>query len=103
MGWYLDGRVTAVIGTHTHVQTCDERVLPKGTAYISDAGMCGPTDSVLGLKPEIIIHRFLTGMPQKFDMAPGPTAVMGVVVEFGYDGKATGISRVRVDMMAEDI
>ena len=98
MGWYLDGRVTAVIGTHTHVPSCDERILPNGTAYISDAGMCGPRDSILGLKPQVVIDRFLTQMPQKFEVAGWPALVMGVVVEFAADGKATAIERVRVEV-----
>ena len=97
MGWYLDGRVTAVIGTHTHIQSADERLLPNGTAYITDAGMTGATDSILGLVPKVVIDRFLTQMPQKFEVAAGPTAAMGVVVDFEPDGRATGIERIRVE------
>ena len=63
MGWHLDGRVTAVFGTHTHVQTADERILPKGTAYLTDAGMTGPHDSIIGVTTDIALTRFLTGMP----------------------------------------
>lgn len=95
MGWYLDGRVTAVLGTHTHIQTSDERILPQGTAYITDLGMVGPLDSILGLKPQLVISKFLTQMPQKFEVAEGPTLLCGAVVEFGANGRATGITRVR--------
>src|SRR5438552_3192458 len=69
MGWYLDGRVTAVVGSHTHVQTADERVLPGGTAFLTDAGMCGPRDSVIGVKRSLVIDRFLTQMPNRFEVA----------------------------------
>src|SRR5439155_10788762 len=71
MGRYLDGLVSIFVGTHTHVQTADEQILPKGTAYISDAGMCGPHDSVLGRDVEAVIKRFVTGMPQKLEVASG--------------------------------
>jgi metallophosphoesterase (TIGR00282 family) len=69
MGWYLDGKVTSVIGTHTHIPTADERVLPGGTAFQTDAGMSGPYDSVIGVEKEQVLHRFLTGMPAKFEPA----------------------------------
>jgi 2',3'-cyclic-nucleotide 2'-phosphodiesterase len=95
MGWYLDGRVTAVLGTHTHIQTSDERILPQGTAYITDLGMVGPIDSILGLRPELVIGKFLTQMPQKFEVAGGPTLLCGAVVDFRSDGKATGITRIQ--------
>src|SRR5438094_387564 len=75
MGWYLDGRVSAVVGTHRHVQTADERVLPGGTAYITDLGMTGPTDGVIGVDREIILQRFLTQMPMRFEPAKGPAAL----------------------------
>ncbi len=71
MGWYLDGRVTAVLGTHTHIPTADERMLPGGTAYQTDVGMSGPYDSVIGVEKELVLHRFLTGMPGKFEAAKG--------------------------------
>jgi len=100
LGWYLDGRVTAVIGTHTHVQTSDERILPKGTAYLTDVGMVGPTESILGLTPEIVITRFLTQTPQRWEVAGGPTSAMGVVVDFKADGKATGIERFNIAGLA---
>jgi metallophosphoesterase (TIGR00282 family) len=95
LGWYLDGRVAAAIGTHTHVQTADERILPKGTAYITDAGMTGPTESVIGIKREPVIERFLTGMPTKFEVAAGPVALSGVVVTVDEaTGSARSIERV---------
>lgn len=90
MGWYLDGRVTAVIGTHTHVPTADERVLPKGTAYITDVGMTGPYESVIGVKKELIIERFLTNMPLRFEPASGDVRLSAVVVDCE---EATGLAR----------
>ncbi len=95
MGWHLDGRVTAVIGTHTHVQTADERVLPKGTAYITDAGMTGPHDSIIGTECGPALARFLTGMPSRFEPATGNPRLRGVVVEADEaTGKATAIARL---------
>jgi metallophosphoesterase (TIGR00282 family) len=97
MGWYLDGRATAVVGTHRHVQTADERVLPGGTAYITDLGLTGPTDGVIGVDREQIIQRFLTQMPMKFETAKGPAALHGVVITLEPEtGRATGIQRLRV-------
>lgn len=97
MGWYLDGRVSAVVGTHRHVQTADERVLPGGTAYITDLGMTGPVDSVIGVERELAIRRFLTGMPVRFEPAKGPTALHGVVVRLDHEsGRALSIQRLRV-------
>ena len=81
MGYYLDGRVNAVVGTHTHVQTADEHLLPKGTAVISDLGMTGPQDSILGVKPERILEKFLTCRPVRFDVADGPCVYCGVIIE----------------------
>jgi len=78
MGWYLDGKVASVIGTHTHVQTADERILPNGTGYITDAGMSGPIDSVIGMEREAILERFLTQLPQKYEVARGNIEVQGV-------------------------
>lgn len=96
MAWYLDGRVTAVIGTHTHVPTADERVLPEGTACISDVGMTGPENSVIGVKKELIIQKFLSQMPNKFEVADGPVALSAVLVEADPStGRASGISRIR--------
>ncbi|MHB8171626.1 MAG: TIGR00282 family metallophosphoesterase [Thermincolia bacterium] len=97
LGWYLDGRVTAVCGTHTHVQTADERVLPGGTAYITDLGMTGPRDGVIGVKKEIVIHKFLTHLPQRFEMATGSYQLNGVVIDINEKtGKAEAISRVNI-------
>jgi metallophosphoesterase (TIGR00282 family) len=87
LGWYLDGRVTAVMGTHTHIPTADARVLPGGTAYITDVGMSGPYDSVIGVETELVLKRFLTGMPGKFEAAKGNPKMAAVLI--GCDG-ATG-------------
>ena len=96
MGRFLDGSVSAVVGSHTHVQTADETILPGGSAYLTDAGMCGPEDSVLGVKTEAVVRRFLTQMPTRFDVASGPALVQGALVEIDdVTGRATGISRVR--------
>ena len=93
MGWYLDGRVTAVVGTHTHVPTADERVLPKGTAYITDVGMTGPYDSVIGIKKELIMEKFLTNMPMRFEPASGDVRLCAVVIDCDtITGKARGLS-----------
>lgn len=97
MGYYLDGRVSAVLGTHTHVQTADEQILPGGTAYISDLGMCGPFYSVLGTAPELSIRRLSTGLPTRFENAGGPCALGGAVVEIDErTGRAKSICRVQV-------
>jgi hypothetical protein len=94
MGWFLAGKVSAVLGSHTHVQTADERVLPGGTAYITDVGMCGPTDSVIGVKKELVVRRFLTHMPVKFEVAGGPVVVQGALVDVDPEsGKAESIRR----------
>jgi metallophosphoesterase (TIGR00282 family) len=92
----LDGRVTAVIGTHTHVQTSDARVLPGGTAAITDAGMTGPHDSVIGVRAELAIQRMRTGIPVRFHPADGDVRIEGVLVECGADGRATRCEPVRV-------
>ena len=81
MGWYLDGRVNVVVGTHTHIQTADERILPEGTAYITDLGMVGPWNSTLGVKNECILEKFTTCRPVRFDLADGPNVYSAVVVE----------------------
>ena len=95
MGWHLDGRVTAVIGTHTHVQTADERVLPGGTAYLTDAGMTGPHDSIIGMEKEPSLTRFLNGMPAKFEPASGNPRLNGAVIEADdKTGRATKITRI---------
>jgi metallophosphoesterase (TIGR00282 family) len=97
MGLYLDGEVAAVVGTHTHVQTADERILPKGTAFITDVGMTGPTHSVIGVKPEQAINRFLKQMPQKFDPATGPTQLAAVLLDVDEgSGLARSITRIQV-------
>jgi metallophosphoesterase (TIGR00282 family) len=94
LAYYLDGRVSAVIGTHTHVQTADEKVLSGGTAYLTDAGMTGPHDSVLWTKPEIAIARFMSGIPHKFEMADGDVRMSGCVVEIDeQSGRALSIER----------
>ncbi|MCJ7665820.1 MAG: TIGR00282 family metallophosphoesterase [Actinobacteria bacterium] len=95
MGWFLDGRVSAMIGTHTHIQTADERVLPGGTAYITDAGMVGPRDSVIGVKKENIIRRFITQMPQQFTVAKEDVWINGVAIDIDEEsGKARQIVRI---------
>ena len=95
LGWYLDGRVTAVVGTHTHVQTADHRVLPGGTAYITDVGMTGPWDSVIGIDKAAIIQRFLTGIPARFEVSPGDVRLCAVVISVdSRSRKATAIERL---------
>lgn len=95
MGWHLDGRVTAIIGTHTHVQTADERILPKGTAYLTDVGMTGPHDSIIGMEVEPSLARFLTGMPAKFEPATGNARLNAVLVEADErTGRATRVARI---------
>jgi metallophosphoesterase (TIGR00282 family) len=97
MGWHLDGRATAVIGTHTHVPTADARVLPGGCAYQTDAGMCGPLDGVIGTSREIILRRFRTGMPERFTVADGPVQICGIVIEAHREtGRAASVMPVRL-------
>jgi metallophosphoesterase (TIGR00282 family) len=101
MGWYLNGRASAVLGTHSHVQTADERILPGGTAYVTDLGMTGPVDSVIGVDREQAIQRFLSQMPNRFEPARGPAALCGVVVRIEPEsGKALEIQRLRVALVA---
>jgi metallophosphoesterase (TIGR00282 family) len=96
MGWFLDGKVSAVLGSHTHVQTADERLLPGGTAYITDVGMCGPTESVIGVKQELVLQRFLTHMPVRFEVASGPVVVQGALVDVDpTSGHAQSIRRLQ--------
>ncbi|MBL8052441.1 MAG: TIGR00282 family metallophosphoesterase [Nitrospira sp.] len=96
MGHFLDGEVTAVVGTHTHVQTADEQILPKGTAYITDIGMTGPLHSVIGVKKELAIEKFLTGMPKRFEVASGPSVFCAVLLELDVRlGKAVAFERIR--------
>jgi hypothetical protein len=95
LGWYLDGRVTAVLGTHTHVPTADTRVLPKGTAYQTDVGMTGPYDSVIGVQKEQIIHKFLTGLPSRFEAAKEDPRFCAVLIECDQEsGRANSIKRI---------
>ena len=95
MGWHLDGRVTAVLGTHTHIPTADERVLPGGTAYQTDVGMSGPYDSVIGVEKELVLHRFLTGMPGKFEAAKGnPKMCAALITCDAATGRASAIQRI---------
>jgi len=95
-GWYLDGQVSAIIGTHTHVQTADERILPQGTAYISDVGMTGPRNSVLGMEKEVIIKRFLTQLPMRFDVAKGEVLFSAVSLKIDETtGKCVHIERIQ--------
>jgi metallophosphoesterase (TIGR00282 family) len=95
MGWHLDGRFSAVVGSHTHVPTADPRVLPKGTALVTDTGMVGPRDSVLGVDPAIIVARFRDGMPRRFEVAGGPVQFNSVLIDVDAEsGHATGIQRI---------
>ena len=99
LGWYLDGEVSAVLGTHTHVQTADNEILPQGTAFISDVGMTGPFDSVIGIKKDAIIERFLTQIPNKFDVAKGDVRLQGVLLDVdAVTGIANSIERISVKL-----
>lgn len=98
MGWHLDGYASLVVGTHTHVQTNDARILPGGTAYVTDAGMTGPRDGVLGMDKDTIVRRFLTGMPARFTVAEGKWILSGVFVDIDEaTGKATKVQLISVD------
>lgn len=98
IGWFLDGEVSAVIGTHTHVQTADERILPMGTAFITDAGMTGPVNSVIGVKKEQIINKFLTHIPVRFETAKGESMLSCVVLEINpKTGKSISIQRLQLN------
>ncbi len=95
MGWHLDGKVTAVVGTHTHVQTADEQVLPGGTAYLTDAGMTGPHDGVIGVEKNAVIDKFLRGMPVRMETATGNPRLNGILIAADEaTGKATSIQRL---------
>ena len=97
MGRYLDGRVSAVVGSHTHIQTADEEILPSGTAYLTDAGMTGPTDSVIGVKTEMAISRFRTRLPKRFETATGEAQFNGAIVAVDQEsGKAESIRRIQI-------
>jgi metallophosphoesterase (TIGR00282 family) len=97
MGYFLDGKVSVVLGTHTHVQTADEQILPQGTGYLTDVGMTGPVKSVIGMKYNLVIQKFLTQLPRRFEVAPGPSVLCAAVVELDREtGKTTHISRLRL-------
>lgn len=99
LGFYLDGRVSAVVGTHTHVQTSDERLLPKGTAFITDVGMVGPFDSVIGVRQEQVIDRFIHGLPVRFEVASDRPCIDGLVVDIDDStGRAHGVTRIREEV-----
>ncbi|KPK74631.1 MAG: metallophosphoesterase [candidate division Zixibacteria bacterium SM23_73] len=99
LGWYLDGKVSAVLGTHTHVQTADEMILPRGTAYITDVGMTGAHDSVIGINKEDAIARFLTQIPRRFTVAKNDIKFCGALVKIDPDsGKASSIERIKIDL-----
>jgi len=103
MGWFLDGRVSVVYGTHTHVQTADERILPRGTAYITDLGMCGPLDSVIGIERDLVIEGFLSQLPRQFAVAKENVALQGIVLETDEStGKALDIRRIRIPWKGSD-
>jgi metallophosphoesterase (TIGR00282 family) len=96
MGWHLDGRVSAVVGTHTHVQTNDARILPNGTAYITDVGMCGPVDGVLGMEKEAVLYKFLTQLPARFTVDEGKWQFHAVLINLDNEtGKAQSIQQIR--------
>ncbi|MBB6449239.1 hypothetical protein HNR44_001188 [Geomicrobium halophilum] len=98
MGWFLDGRASAVIGTHTHVQTADERILQNGTAYLTDVGMTGPYDGILGVEKEAVIEKFRTSLPAKFEVANGRSQLNGVFLELDHrTGKALKIHRIMIN------
>ena len=95
MAWHLDGRCTAVVGTHTHVQTADERLLPRKTAFISDIGMCGPFNSILGVDRNLVVEKLVTGMPRKWELADGPVQFNAVLIQADANtGRANGIERL---------
>jgi hypothetical protein len=99
LGWFLDGRVSAVVGTHTHVQTADEKILPEGTAYITDAGMTGPFNSIIGIRKDIILERFLTQVPNNFIVAKDDIRLQGVILNIDEtSGKAKDIQRLTVKL-----
>ncbi len=104
LGWYLDGKVSAIIGTHTHVQTADERILPQGSAYITDVGMTGPYDSVIGFTPKLVIERFLTQMPVRFEVATGPRQFSALWMSLDEKtGKTTAIKRIFHNELTDNV
>jgi len=98
MGWYLDGRVSMIYGTHTHVQTADDRILEKGTGYLSDAGMTGAHDSIIGMTIETVLPKFLTSLPSRFEVATGNVKVNGLELEIGKDGLCKELNRINVSI-----
>jgi hypothetical protein len=96
LGWYLDGRTSIVVGTHTHVQTADERILPQGTAYLTDLGMTGPMDSVIGVKTELVLQKLRTQLPVRFDTATGAGQFGALLVDLDDDGRATSVERLLI-------
>ncbi|GMV82302.1 MAG: metallophosphoesterase [Planctomycetota bacterium] len=99
MGWHLDGRASAMVGTHTHIQTADERILPRGMAYLTDLGMSGPYDSVIGRSAEAVLHRLTTGVPARFEVVEGHELACGVVLRINVEsGKAESIERFQVPL-----
>lgn len=102
MGWYLDGRASVVFGTHTHIQTADDRILPGGTAYITDVGMCGPLDSVIGMEKEAVIRGFITQLPRQFEVAEDNVVLQGIIVDVDEaNGRARTIRRLRLPWESE--
>jgi len=101
-GLHLDGRVSAVVGTHTHVPTADLRILPRGTAYVSDLGMTGAVDSVIGFAPETVLPRFLTGLPTRFAVAEGPVVVHAVLIDLDPDAGGRAVAAERIAELVED-
>lgn len=102
MGLYLDGRVSAVLGTHTHVQTADDRILPEGTAYITDAGACGPADGVIGMEKIGVFRRMIKQLPTRFEVAEGPALLCGVLINIdAKTGKSISIERVQYKESAQ--
>jgi calcineurin-like phosphoesterase len=98
LGWYLSGQASAVLGTHTHIQTADERILERHTAYITDVGMTGPADSVIGIKKELSIARFVTQLPQRFEAATGPSTLCAVAIDVDETtGAARSIERIALE------
>lgn len=103
LGWYLDGRVSCVVGSHTHVQTADERILPGGTAYLTDMGCCGPADGVIGMERSSVFRRFINQLPSRFEVAPGPAMLNGAILTVDVSsGKAISLSRVHYREETED-
>lgn len=98
MGWYVDGRISAMVGTHTHVQTADERIFPKGTGYITDVGMTGPYDGIIGVDREIIIKRFITNLPARFKVAKGAKQLNGILFKINKEtGKSVAVERIMIN------